>query len=205
MSTIQKNRKEHLIFVIILLVALTFNSFDLHSEMNKKDSIYAFSIEVNPGVNLLLNQTVKKEERNLNPNIQGKIFWKPNSDLSIGIECGFIDIMKRKENIVTESGKTNMTLRMSGIPLNLIFKMNFNDFYLFGGFGITFINSEVTAYNDLSITNKTATSYLYGLGYELLHFSRFGIGIEGKSWYIIDIDKYLFGVNLTIKYDLIKF
>ncbi len=178
---------------ILLICLLSYsNVFANDSTSNQRH----FEVGIGLGTSLLLNAPSNQaREIMFFPSIQA--FWKPGKHLNIGIETGFMSIMSKTDvGIETEFGKTDFKAKLTAIPLELVFNLNFNRIDLYGGLGIAFMNSKIIAFEETSSVNRIAGSFYYGLGYKIFTFSDFSIEIGANVHYLEIIKKSVASVSV---------
>ncbi len=183
--------KNYLYILLICLLSYT-NVFANNSTSNKRH----FEVGIGLGTSLLLNAPSNQaREIMFFPTVQA--FWKPGKHLNIGIESGYMSIMsKTDKGIETDFGKTDFEAKLSAIPLEIVFDLNFDRIDLYGGLGVAFISSKIIAFEETSSVNRIAGSFYYGLGYKIFTFSTFSIEIIGNVHYMEIIKKSVASVSV---------
>ena len=196
-------RNKKYFYTVFLLIIITQGSFfSCAKDEFDKDTTFSFSIDAAFGASLNINYLFEDKEPAFDYTPMIRLLWKPNNDLSIGIETSLIKITNvNKTNVQTEFGIANIKGGVRAIPLVFVFNINKFGFDLFGGVGAAFVMTSIDSFNQTSKSSIIAGSYLYGLGYCVEVDKRLRIGIELFNYFITNIDRNIAGSRLKLSYD----
>jgi hypothetical protein len=150
-----------------------------------------------------LDNNLDIKEKLYSPTIRFR--WKPNRRLSLGLESGFVPILSENSKIPTDQGIKKFEGFMYGIPILVNFNYDFSFFYIFSGFGTSYINSEITGIKQSITSEAWAGTYNYGLGLAIPFARNFSIGIEAKGFYFTKIDELVAQAGINITYGFYGF
>jgi hypothetical protein len=183
---------------LALGLLLAFNVV-LHAE--KRDSVFALSIEVTPGLTTNI-ESGKINQLNFAPSL--RVFWKPNHLLNIGIETSLLKLDREsRTNVESEFGTTSFKAALNALPVLLIFNMKVLHIDVYGGIGASYITSKVDAFNTKVIAHIWRYTYCCGVGYTY-PLKRFGIGIEARMYSFAKLEKTMIGIMPKLTYDFYK-
>ncbi len=130
---------------ILFLIILIIPSMNL---ISAQDSIiiehhneFYYEIGIINSYSILIDKNMDINERLYSPTVRFK--WKPNRNLSVGLESGYVPIMLQKSKVMTDNGKKDFKALMYGIPAIIMFNYDLSYFYLIGGFGTSVVTSSL--------------------------------------------------------------
>lgn len=202
MSIIQINKLIVIVFISIIFICYNAKS-DINNQSDTNDTEkYSLSLSISSGASLLLNkyEGYKQAQNKLKelffyPTL--KIMWRTNTLLNIGLESTYLTVMKDEDYQLTK-----FEAKMTAVPVSLLFNMNIWGIDIYAGFGVTFIESNINAFDDFSSSRIIAGNYIYGLGYNIPISKSLGVGIEAKVFYITSINKYITCLGVNFSYNL---
>ncbi|OGU61239.1 MAG: hypothetical protein A2X64_06670 [Ignavibacteria bacterium GWF2_33_9] len=192
--------------IIILLLWLLFPN----QLFSAQDSVivehidkFYYEISLVNSFSIRLDNNFKPKEKLFSPTIRFSL--KPNRRLSLGLSSGVIPILKEAKNFTTSTGKVKFEGYMYGIPILANFKYDLTYFYLFGGFGSSYIESDIQALGENVKTHTWAGTSNYGLGINIPFARNFTIGVESQGFYFSKIEKLVLQVGVNISYGFYGF
>lgn len=203
MSFIRINKPLFIAFISIIFLFYEAKS-DINNQSGSYDNeTYSLSLSISSGASLLLNKYEGyKQERNklkelfYYPTL--KVMWRTNTLLNIGLESTYLTVMKDEDYQIT-----NFEGKMTALPVSLLFDMVIWGIDIYAGFGVTFLESNIKAFDDISSSRIIAGNYIYGLGYNIPITKNLGIGVEAKVFFITSINKYIACLGLNINYNIL--
>lgn len=186
-----------LFFILFFEVSLSANAAQ-DSIIVKHYDIFYYEISIINSYSILVDKDSKIEDSRYSPTFRFK--WKPNRKLSVGVESGYIPILFTDSKVITENGKENFKGSMYGIPALIIFNYDISILSLFGGFGTSYLMSDITALNQNYKSNTWIDTYNYGIGLSIPLAHNFSIGIEAKGFFFSKINKLIGQAGVNVKY-----
>lgn len=200
MNILDKNKNNFILILLILFSAIP--AFAGNNTPVAEDSTFAFALELGGGFTSNLNPGVNGQRQPMFSPVC-RIYWKPNHLLDLGIETSYILIKsENKVDVDSEFGKTDFKASLSGVPVIVAYRMNFQRLTLTGGIGAAYVNSTVDAFDTKVSVNFWYYCYYFSLGYSYKLSEKLDIGIEALTYSLPRIEQHLGGINLKISYDI---
>lgn len=154
---------------------------------------FYYEIQIVNAYSLYLDNKYEIKDKEYSPTF--RFIWKPNHNLSLGVESGYVPIL------IEDFKKDNSKFEGKMYAIPILFNLTYDLYiaYLFAGFGPSLINSKITALNEVINSNIWAGTYNYGLGLKIPFSRNFSIGVEAQGFYFSKINKIVAqaGLNLT--------
>ncbi len=191
------NRMLHVIIFVLL------NTLHLYSNENKDND---FRINSELGIGYSTGIELHKQEGNLKGLTSYlRVMWKPQHRLNLGLEIDYLKIREiDKKNVNTEFGKTDFNSTLSAIPILLVFNMEFNNLQIYTGVGVSYMMSELTAYNQKIINTNINYNLMISGKYIIKKFNENNLSLEVKSNIITKLDLMLINFNINYEFNLYK-
>ncbi len=197
------NFKMKILSVLFLLTI--FVSKDITGQ--NKDSIYSVTIDVGGGftryVTLLPQIGLDKNSFH----VTGRIMWKPEHLLSVGIESGFVPLFKlNANNYQSFFGSTDVELSLNAVPIFLTFGMDiFENFRLYAGVGGASLNSTADYFDNKVVSSSWTNAYELAASYMLPISSGLNLGGEFKWYNFSKIEDSALLLQIVLRYNLISY
>jgi hypothetical protein len=197
----KRKRTNRYLFPIALILVLAFpyqGKAQNNSDRLKPNN--AISLYGGAGITMQSSQLFM-EQRDFYPNYVVGLQWRPNHQLFMELESGFVTI--GRESLAVDStgfGMTDYKASLSAVPLLLVFTMRIKGIDLSGGAGISKVYSTIEAFNTPMKANRWFYTYYVAVGHSF-QFKRFCIQPRANLYSFSKLDKTIVGVSLITSYD----
>lgn len=166
----------------------------------QEKALHRISVELNGGTTFATSKINQDEDINRG-GFTGtiRVMWEPEYFLKIGIEGDILSLANKLEG--NKSGiKVFNSLKVTPVMLN--FTMKIWEAELLLGMGAAFVNSEISAFNDVSASSAVTTVRMYGAGYSYSLSDRISLGGEVKIFTLAIPELTVATWQLKVKYSL---
>ncbi|MCX6140752.1 MAG: hypothetical protein NTX15_07995 [Candidatus Kapabacteria bacterium] len=136
----------------------------------------------------------------------GRILWRPNHLLAIGVQSGYMTFSQESFTIPGVGATTSGKAGLAAIPLQLAISMNPGSFDLGIGIGSYYLQS-IWRVEDVQRVNSTAWEFGVNswIGYEFTVFDRLEIGPELSLHVLSNRGIASLALGVRIRYDVIRY
>lgn len=187
------------ILIVIFGLSLTNTQLSVADDTDTQ----SFAIRAGGSFSMLLNKLKYRrlEDINIAPSLS--MFWRGGKLLSIGIDASYIKVISEtKSNMSTEFGETDYTAGIRTVPISLLFSMQINDFRVFGGGGVSILNSKIEAFDVTTFSYRISPQYVFGASYKLYDYKFMTFELESKTYLIPEIYKTVTMLGLIIDFNM---
>ena len=184
-----------LLFGLIIINAEAVAAGDVASQ--------TFDLRVGGSFSMLLNKLKyrKLEDINIAPSLG--IFWRGGKLLSIGLDASYIKVISEtKTNVSTEFGETDYTAGIRTVPISLLFSMQINDVKIFGGGGVSILNSKIEAFGVTTFSYRISPQYVFGASWSMYEYEFMTLELESRTYLMPEIYKTVTMLGLIIDFNL---
>jgi hypothetical protein len=189
------------LFIITILLG--------YSKVNaqKNDSLYHINIDAGIGPSIHFTDIDFEGQRKSQFIFTFRVMWEPEHLMRIGLESGFIHLYYLETKVYdTMFGSTNAMINMSSIPIMAVFTMEIvNNLEIIGGVGGFIIISEVSSFDNYTLSTSWSNAYELGLAYLHPINDKLKIGAEIKSYYISHLQNYDATIQFSVKYSIFSY
>jgi hypothetical protein len=189
----------------MLLIVLSAFSDWYYSQESVKD----YQVNINLGLGYSYYLTSLNYE-NLYDNpfiITGRLMWKPEHLLSIGIESGYVPLYQiEAKGAQSVFDTTDITIRLDMLPIMLVLTMDiYKNLKLIGGLGEFILLSAVNSFGNQVVSKSLSTGYEMGAAYMRPISRKWQIGAEVKLYYISKLQDFDLLLQLSLNYNLFSY
>ena len=171
------------------------------------DSLYSVSLNIGFGftryVTLLPQLGLDKNSFN----VTGRIMWRPEHLLSVGIESGYVPLFKlNADNYQSVFGSTDVELSLTAIPIFLIFGMElFENLEIYAGVGGASLNSTADYFDNKVVSASWTNAYELAASYSYQVKDNLKLGGEFKWYNLSKVEDSTLILQIAIMYDLFSY
>lgn len=170
------------------------------ADSNDRDINYSFTFGV--GLSADIDSIARHTDRS-GIAFNFKFMVESFTDLSLGIEASYINISKFKQkNAQTIYGLTDIDNRLTAIPIILVAQHKLFIFQIYGGYGPSYVISEINSFGERSLSSEWDYSLMAGLSYSYNINKNIKINAEGKYYAIPSLFKNILNGQISITYTL---
>ncbi len=199
----QDNILKKILFIFSFIVLL----FNTENKGQQKDILY--NVTVNVGVGFTRYVTALPQfGLNKNAfNITGRVMWKPEHLLSVGVESGYVPLYSlRANNYNSVFGTTDVDLSMIAVPIFLTFGMEIlDDIIIYGGVGGASLNSTADYFDNRVISSSWTNAYELAASYVFYKNNSLELGSEFKWYNFSKVEDSALILQIALKYDLLTY
>lgn len=188
------------VFVLLCSVSLRAQS----------DSVFAVELVVTASVQATqyeeLPTAQSLEKRFTGSVFLGKIIWRPNHLLGVGLQSGYITFSNEQLSIPGNSSIPTVDVLLTAVPIHLVLSMNPGDFDFGVGIGGYVLQSRWRL-DESPRVNSTDVEYGINswLGYEFTIAERFTIGPELSLHVLSNRGVASLAAGIRIRYDVARY
>lgn len=136
----------------------------------------------------------------------GRILWRPNHLLAVGLQSGYITFSQEEFKLPGVSGAADGRAGLSAVPVHLAISMSPGSFELGVGIG-TYLLQSIWRTDGVQRVNSTAWEFGVSswIGYDFVLFDRFEIGPELSMHVLSNRGVASLAAGLRIRYDVIRY
>jgi hypothetical protein len=195
-----------ILYTIVLFLIVFSAPFNRHYAQDI-DKDYQVNMHLGLGYSFYLT-SLNYENLHANPFIYtGRLMWKPEHLLSIGIESGYVPLYWiETKDAQSVFGATDITIWLDMIPIILVLTMDIDtNFKIIGGLGEFLLLSEVESFNNEVLSKSWSTGYEMGAAYMKPVSRNWQIGGEMKLYYISKLQDFDLLLQLSLSYNLLSY
>jgi len=186
------------ILLFLLNISVVFSSEISDSTNQNIDFSFTFGIGISADMDSISKHT---DRSGLAFNF--KFLVESFTNLSLGIETSYINISKFKQkNATTIYGLTDIDNQLTAIPILFIAQHKISFLQIFGGYGPSYIISEINSFGEQSISSEWDYSLLVGISYSYKINPQIAINAEAKYYTIPPLFKNILNGQISLTYTL---
>ncbi|MFC2130428.1 hypothetical protein ACFLSQ_03235 [Bacteroidota bacterium] len=189
------------IIIALILWALVFSYTNAEGKEAVQDSTFRIMLDISVGYTASADTNFLSG--GITPSL--RLIWEPDHRLNIGFETGLLHIEHHSiEEKLYESGITDFYASLNAIPILAVFNMEVWKIDVYAGMGVSYVWTEIEAFDEKVISDDWNYCMMFSGGYTYMFTDWIGLGAEFKSYFFTKLDKRVGGLQLKLKWSLMK-
>lgn len=178
------------------------------TDIRSQETLYKVNITFGGGYSYYISSLQIDKLKKFQPGFTTRIMWQPEHKLRVGIESGYQKLYSlfREGFFSPEYGTTDVDLRLSAIPILLVFSMEIHPgVEIDAGIGEYILLTYVNSYNNTVVSYSFTNGFLLGGSYHFPLTNSLQIGATFRWLYFSKIEDALTSLQFSVKYTLLSY